>query len=327
MIGTMELKGIDGANPLGFLAALGVFRAAADAREQTRLSWSEEFHPRLEHWDPAQADTLIKVTCEAIRAACELLSEENYPSTIPSLELQAARRFLIKNLQLNNQMGLDFCSCLFAEGAPFLWEPKPAQKKAGMIAELRAEGTRLCHADNPAGKRLIGMFRQFADIDVHPLKRAEPSRGLSFFIKEIFEQWKYHAPEEYKGKPRFPAFRWDPSENRPGAYEAEAPESDNLASVPGANALSLLGLTLFATVPSNGRAISACVYENHTRVNGFVWPLWSPPLSLIAVKSLLSHGSVWLDDRRKMRGIRSVFRSKMSTTDNGSHFFDPAEAL
>jgi len=315
----IQLAGLDGSNPLAFLAALGLLRSAARIRPCSKLCWSTgSFYAVLHGWEPEERDALADAAVSAITTACSILSETNYPSVIPSVRVKPCRDFCRAAIVSGDPMHLGLASSLSCEGARYLWEPNARQKKQGVQPEERARGSRLCNADNPGGKRLIGMFRQFPRILATTI--AGESRNLKSFVTAVFDSWEYHSSGDYAGAVKFPAFRWDPAENRPAAHEAANPDGDNLPSIPGANALAVLGLTFFVTAPTP-EAITACV-DREDRRDRFTWPLWEMPLGCDAISSLLVNSSLWIDPLRRTKiGVASVFRCMRQTTDNGSHFF------
>jgi hypothetical protein len=68
---TLELTGLDGANPLAFLAALGTLRLADLLHPgHARLRWTRrgKWTPRLELPDPVTQDTFLRRVHEQLAA-------------------------------------------------------------------------------------------------------------------------------------------------------------------------------------------------------------------------------------------------------------------
>jgi hypothetical protein len=70
------------------------------------------------------------------------------------------------------------------------------------------------------------------------------------------------------------------------------------------------------------------VPNDESRNTDLIWPIWSVPLDLDSIESVLTHHHSWLNpEDRQVIGIDMVFCALRHSTDNGSHFFSPARAI
>src|ERR1019366_3040470 len=92
-----------------------------------------------------------------------------------------------------------------------------------------------------------------------------------------------------------------------GAFTPKAPTAMNKAGVRGAVWLAMESLPFFPCVYQGGLATRAFVREK--RRLSFRWPIWTQPLSRIAVQTLLSQVPDMKVKDWKARGIAAVYSS------------------
>lgn len=115
-------------------------------------------------------------------------------------------------------------------------------------------------------------------------KRSAVRTSAETMQRALFETWQRTD--------RAPTFRWDPLEDRRYALRASEPATDPILTVAGAQALAALGLALLTVVPvtvrGRVRLQTVAVRSSHKGVE-VTWPIWTEPLSLLALRSLLTH--------------------------------------
>jgi hypothetical protein len=117
-----------------------------------------------------------------------------------------------------------------------------------------------------------------------------------------------------------PRFEWDATLDRRYAYSASDPSKDKKTSVPGANALALLGLSLLPSVPQ-GTKLQTTGTTGRWKSGTFSWGLWTQPLGLDTVRSLLQ-----LPPRRRP-GVAQIFACAIHRSDQGGYgSFAPSRA-
>lgn len=135
----------------------------------------------------------------------------------------------------------------------------------------------------------------------------------------LFSRWLYNDT-----MPKI-AFRWDPAEFRPHAKQDSDPKKDPVRTVNGANRLAAVGFTLCHCVPTRrGLSTTLCMTGGGRR-HYALWPIWSRPLSLAAVRVLIqmprvaeaAGGSAGDSTLRALRayGITTVMRAELFWVD------------
>jgi hypothetical protein len=294
----IQLKGLDGGNLLGYLAALGTLRVLtlAEPDAQVRMSWRE-----MAWWTPVIHNAQIATDEQVVETlAMKICPPMDANAAFQQDHLDEPLLGFRENLRAAALAGREEADFYAAIGSDAFSEsdkePKPA------TTALRAIG-----AGNNDG--FLGLMRT-----IHQDTRIE------HLFKALFNSWDYSDPP--------PFMRWDPNEYRPHALRADDPAKDRKRNnVRGANRLAIEALPLFPMVPERRQARTVAF----TKQNGEVivtWPIWSEPLSLDAVRSLLVLDEVQSADPSVMarRGIAQVFRAQRFT-DGKYRNFSLARAL
>jgi hypothetical protein len=235
-------------------------------------------------------------------------SVEAYPSTTISLETEQFRR--LAKCWLNDDpdapssaMHRDLSLPLLAAG---VCEPvNPGDEAA--FSELSfangQSGMHLLGGQRPTKSGKMQVFKGLRTIASDP--------ELPALIAECLEQWVYRED--------FPSFRWCPTEFRPAALQSD---ETIVSSVPGANILAFLGLSFFPMVPTVRGARSTAMYLADGR-RELLYPLWSPPVPIAIVESLLSHSVEFLsltEADRRSAGIVAILSASRFTREKGVYF-------
>jgi hypothetical protein len=114
------------------------------------------------------------------------------------------------------------------------------------------------------------------------------------------------------------------------AYVAAARERQQRGSVYGANRLAIEALPLFRCVPRGG-VLRTTGFREQRRTDGrndvrFRWPVWTPWLSLNAVRSMLAVATSEDADTLRRRGVDARFESQRLTIGK-FRCFSPAEPV
>jgi hypothetical protein len=122
------------------------------------------------------------------------------------------------------------------------------------------------------------------------------------------------------------SLRWNPIEFRAAAFRGPDPgkgiKGDDTLDHPAFNVLAFVGLTFFPCVPSVPYGLTLGMHAKD-RETYFVWPIWSHPISVDLVSSLLHHGPETLG---KSHGIARRWQSRRFTADK-SVYFSPSSAM
>lgn len=307
------LEGLDGSNPLGFFAALGVLRVLDDAarregRERPRLAWCEEGRWRPHVFGMASIDEVI----------------DTIVADGPSWVEEPILTFAYDSLGQRVEPG--------TKGAIRDLKPRPEVMRA-FLAELASAESRGRSADllaalateitvDQKGNVKPTAFHFTAGQQTFLEMVAKLREGLvrEHFVEALVGPWRRAS--------RLPTLKWDASAPREYALRATNPagKGEKPQGVPGADWLAFLALSFFPVAVRGKRLATACVTGGWKR-GTFSWPLWVCPAGLPAVRSLLaSWGEGAEPGARTARGVAIAFRSRIRRSDQGGYgSFSPAE--
>ncbi len=299
----LPLPGLDGANPLAFLAALGTL-AICDrlARRHDRPNWlaappqlawgadDSELTPVLYFNDASPTDDEFS----NFLAGHLERNIEDHPSSwvVRMLDLglprDAIRDFqLIRTRMLPpnpiDRLNFDWVTALSCESA--------------IDADSQLQTVRCDY--------LVGNLRSLMK-----LATADHIR------RTLFENWDFADGLANQ------SLHWEPTEDRRHAYQWHMPSCDptrmRLGGMLGANRLALEAWPLMPSFPAKerGRVKTRGFQGHHIKNTFWTWPLWEPRFSRDAVASILGVPVLQRDtsdiERRAIRslGIRQAFRSQ-----------------
>ncbi len=283
------LSGIDGSNPLGFLAAAGALRLLDSRRNDIGLRWAMDGA-----WRPVL--TGVAVTPEQLCAAIlecspipgELVSLIGKNLTVP---VATYREFVLASedhlVNSGRRAATDFA-------AAFASEACEDRKKA------RVEYTDLCFITGSGHQDFI-----------ETAKKLTTATTAVHIYEALFQPWR----RSDKGL----SFRWDPADAIEYALRWDDPGPLGASSVWGANRLAIEALPLFPVQPTaSGLATTGFTKDD------FTWPIWTDPVSCSTVRALLSLAEIQepTPDRQLLAamGIAEVFRSRRVRIGQGANF-------
>lgn len=373
--GSLNLTGIDGANPLGFLAAIGVLVALHQAGDRSvLLGWRREGLSRrptlfgLPAADPAVLSERLarRLQCTATSAAAGEQRRESEERLAQKKREMKGRRDEIKKRRLH---GKERAQALREEVEPLEREAKVLQaewRKAlsgsvpspelalgknidctdteyRSIVEPLLDEARLGHRDSVD---LLAAFCSSGCLHESPLKRKEgklaampfaliSGSGHQDFLDTAGALLQRVTPERLAATLIEPwtyedeglSMRWDPIEDRRYALMDRDPTaSDNKPrTVWMANLLAYRALALFPSAPARGGLLTTgWSREEESDGHVFTWPLWSTPLGLDSIRSLLLLEELSSPAQNRVvlraRGVTAVFRSRRIKVGTGANF-------
>lgn len=293
--------GLDGKNPLGFLAALGVLNVVTDHAKRgriPRLKWktSGTYRPILV--DGPDRDSVLDLL-EADRdelateAALDLRYQKSSGAEAHDLKSPPARfvDYLQTLVETEARRSLSFAAAFATDVAvDNNGNTKPTalhftagqQEFLAMVSELRK-----------------GVVR--AD-----------------FEEALFGPWRYARP--------LPILQWDNSQARDYALRASDPSKDKKLGVPGADWLAFRGLPFVRVAPVGGEVLTTGC-RGGWKTGAFRWPIWSAAIERAVVHCLLTSPELFAVERSALskRGIAIVFESSIGRSDQGGYgSFSPA---
>jgi hypothetical protein len=285
------LTGLDGSNPLAFLAALGVLRVLTDRGHAARLRWV-----LAGRWAPVLAAELDR------EALLDLLDDDRRAwAREPALQLSYSKEGgpgETRDLKPRPADGRAWLEGLLASGSP----RSLAQAFFTETAQDNNGNTKPTALHFTAGQQqFLAMALDLqADLLREDLEEA------------LYGPWRYVR--------ELPVFGWDATAARDYALRASNPSTDKKTGVPGADWLALMGLAFLPVSPVGDRVRTpGC--SGGWKDGSFRWPLWTVPVSAPTVRSLLSlRGLEEMDEpERRARGIGAVYRSEIRRSDQGGY--------
>ena len=254
IISRLNLDGLNGSNPLGFLAALGVVAVISPTCSKASLHW--EMSGR--GWVPVLSGCgtnrkyLITKLYDALKAATT-----RHIFDVPD-------QFPFEHSKLASQM-VDIRAQTSVH----------SRRSADMLAAFGSE----VYKDDK-GCFTSSKFRMVRNIDKLPCRVKNNLELLEqrHLESTLFNTWT----NDEQCKP----LRWDPDINKRHALEGGKPLHSNTGML-AANCLAVEALQFYPTM-SDGRRIQTTGF---TRQNGkwyFVWPIWTPPVRRCVLRSLLA---------------------------------------
>lgn len=292
------LAALEGTNPIGFMAALGVLDAAARADYHVTLRWTDDLVPQPLLAGIEDANRLLDVL-EADRRSWAQSLVLRYPEDKP-----------FSDAKPDNEALRAWFEAAFASGC---------DTDAAMLCSIVAEGAfdrgmkaKPTHLHFTAGQQqFLEMVRTLA---------AEVDKDM--FIEGIFGPWQY--------KSTLPSLSWDARGERVYAVRAINPSSEKRLGVPGADWLAFRGL-VFYPVSAVGGTLRTTACDREWKQSALRWPLWSVPASPDVVRSLVGDPSLvsarWVRGPERItrprdlaaRGILRIVESPIRRSDQGGY--------
>ena len=292
-----HLTGLDGTNPLGFFAALGVQVLFADESDQPKLWWSNDVIP---HAIVSESCSVEKIVDQATAVfpkwarspalAPSFNSKDEQGMTDAKFTKEGLRQYLDSSV---NKAGETFATALVAEGSY-------AIKSGQQVAK-------------PTDLYFTAAKMQFLEMAEKILNSVEPEE----VAEGLKGEWQYQS--------KLPSFMWDVVDDRIYALSATDPAGDKKLTNPGPEALAILGISqhpVFAGRDRKGKdrtLTRGC--SGDWKQGEYTWPLWANPAGLGAVAALLAqatdpnpaHRSNWYPSW----GIFKVLQSQIRRSDPG----------
>ena len=312
------LYGMEGSNPLAFFAALGALRVLSEARgrEDVRLAWRSEGY-----WRPVLSGV------RDVEAIVGVVMED-----LPSWK---------------NEPALDWAYVKEANGEGRSVEPdapgaihdlKPPREVQRRFFEEAAQ--RAIEGVSKRTERLASSWGTDVALDRSGFIKPTAlhfTAGQQQFLKMVCElregitaddvRAALNGPWTYESK--LPSLSWSGTGQRMWALRACDPSKEKRGSCPGAEWLAFIGLQFFSCVPQKHRVKTTCV-RGGWKSGRFTWPLWTAPIGVSVVSSLLQTSGLegMKAQDRAARRIGAVFQASIQRLDQGGYgSFSPASAV
>lgn len=301
------LGGISGANPLGFLAALGAFRVLNDCCDgELSMGWKMS----AGSWRPYISGLHMNEG-----EICHLLHTHLLDSAWSMLFQEIGDNLTISPMRFN-EIAVEFSS-----GASE--DLNIAMESLDMLAAL---GTDTVHQPHSKDRTLM------QDTALRTMSGAGHQHFIKFILgiiaatdeshyqSTLFDTWRYN--DEGRGL----NLRWDPLDDRRYATRWKNPSSDASVTMRGANRLAIEALP-FMTVALVGRRAETTGFHS----NNWIWPIWDGELVLPVVSTVLQMSNLAGRDASERlelanRGVVERFMSRRITVGKFRNF-TPAQSI
>jgi CRISPR-associated endonuclease/helicase Cas3 len=299
------LPGLDGANPLGFLAALGLFRIVSDvlAPQQTWLRWL----PGSGTWIPSLVGTGLDA-----ESLLDLL-ENNLSKEIEKHSVHIVEQLKYENLEERIvRFQRTLCNTTAGERINADW-----------LAALASDAAPLTENNQLQTVRRDYYYGNLSSI-VSCTKRDHLERA-------VFHAWDYADPLDNQ------SLHWDPSEDRRHAHQWNKPAGDpdrkNVGGMLGANRLAIEAIIWFYSFPESEALHTIGFTGQRSHDTRWTWPIWNVAINAHVVHSLLmlaelQHEKISVDVQKQLDqlGIAAVFRSARILVGKTPNF-TPAQCI
>lgn len=282
------LNGLDGSNPLGFLAAVGALCTLerSDRHRGWRMKWvmSSGWHPVL---------------------SAEMLPSQSGLLAVLEDELKGGQSPV---LTVSKDLGVDPKTFRrVAKSAQSSASP-PGRRTADFVAAFGCDA--LAASDgktirDTALRTMSGAGHQHFLGTMSELVGTVVSEHLR---RTLFEPWDYADCRL--------GLRWDPEEDRRYALRWGNPSGVAPQTMHGANRLAMEALSLLPTIPV-GRQLASTGFSRREGTTFFTWPIWDGELNADLVRSLLAHSELQKPEPNRgnlqSMGVADVLRCERVT--------------
>lgn len=298
------LRGLDAANPLAYLAALGVLRVLNPTTSNgapPRLAWGIEagaWRPRL---IGARATDSRSAAAEIDHACHKLASEQAFPQA--------------DDLNLPPEDYRAFCLRAVEATAQGRWALAEFAAALACEVPINDNGS----IQDTAFRTMSGAGHQHF---IKTMRNLIAATTPDHIHKALFGTWQYDDPTQNM------SLRWDPSDDNRYALRWSDPSGDPdrpiRGAMWGANRLAIEALPLLPVMPTQRQLETVGFRTAGARGTFWTWPVWEAPLDIDTVRSLLSLADLQEDvpDRNvlRTRGVVDVFRSQRLTVGKFRNF-------
>ena len=291
------LNGLDGSNPLGFLAAVGTLRTVSLTKPG--VDWRMHWRIHGSTWTPV----ILSRIATSARELTEELARALHRESTPEFDFS-------KNLNVSPEAFGKVAR--EAQHRASIQDRRHADFVASYGCEVLATRRNKKIIQDTALRTMRGAGHQHF---LGTMKRLVNETKAEHLRKSLFQSWDYSDDKL--------GLRWDPEEDRRHALRWDNPSNDAPKTVRGANRLAVEALPLLPTAPG-ARQLVTTGFSHRDGVVSFTWPIWPDPLSLEVVRSLLALSELREKEPDRARlhaiGIVEVYRSERINVEQYRNF-------
>jgi hypothetical protein len=295
------LSGLNGGNPLAFLAALGTLRSMSLAWPYSRvlMRWEVSdgaWRPYIKTSETIEQESLIPALHEQLQRMVD------HPAFAfgKDLAMDAAE---FRDVAIRAQDQAKYGDSYFADFvAAFACE-----------AVVVGKGAKPNQIQDTALRTMSGAGHQHFIAFMAQLAKETTEEHLR---ETLFSMWTYSDPK--------PSMRWDPVDDRRHALRWKEPTRDEIQTVRGANRLAIEALPLLPVMPVGKYLETTGFSQRRGEGVQWTWPIWERPLGVDTVRSLLALRALQQlqPPRGQLRtvGVVEIYRSQRITQDKRRNF-------
>lgn len=301
------LPGLDGTNPLGFLAALGVTRMLTDKNGagQVHMKWTSSggtLVPMIHVVSDSALDQDM-----ILNGLCDGLANNitNHPAQI------------LDKLKTNHQQNFTeiFKQC----------------DQTGANDRMRADWLAAVASNVTPADAINQLQTARRDYYFKNLQSVIEKTTRDHLRRVLFCPWNYSDPLDNQ------SLHIDPSEDRRHAHQWNKPSGDpdrkKSGGVLGANRLAIEAIPLFTSLPEGDTLRTIGFTGTRSTDTRWTWPLWSVDITLPVIRSLLLLRELQQESPKRNevaamreRGIVAVFRTRRILVGKTPNF-TPAQCI
>jgi hypothetical protein len=288
---TIHLPALDGSNPLGFLAGVGLLNVMARMAPDSRpaLAWTTGVVPTA---------VLTGVTSIEALVAAVLSDRELWRDAIA--------------LEFNGEADVKFSAGDLSDYVERCEEANDGGRSRALMSALVAEWSFDGKgAGKPTDLHFTAGQQKFLE-----MARAVRDGLTGEHVVEAVERWRYDGD--------LPSLMWDVTDDRNYALSARNPSTQPKPTVPGAEWLGLMGLASVPSFYGRGRTVTTGASGNW-KAGSWTWPLWADPLSANAARTMIAMASTGDAHCLSVVGVLRRYQCGIKRSEQGGYgTFTPA---
>lgn len=296
----IDLPGVDGSNPLGFLAALGLLRVVP--RAKLGFSGDGSFRAFLDEFDKSKSDLAALVAADA-RSSEDPNAPWRFTYTKAATKKQGPQE--VADLKPPPDVFKQFLATCIKSW--LMGNEEAAAYAASYGTDVAVDGK---GNTKPTAFHFTAAQQTFLG-------------AVEIIRASVNEKWVMTSLFAGHGEQPGSNLRWDPGAERNWALMASNPSGDGTRVDAPLEWLAFRGLPLLPSFPHGMRIITTGVSGRGDDMT-FTWPVWSIPASLQTIRSTLQLDWSGAARERSARGVFAICSSGIRRTSQGFGNFGPS---
>jgi hypothetical protein len=280
------LKGLNGANPLGFMASVGLLRLLGERCGSARLGFTEDgaFHAWIECDSSLDVSSIADaVATDAAKAPAAGSDQPWWLAYEKGKKGENGGAKPVADLKPPRTKFAEFLASALSEWAE--GRPERAEYAAAYGTDVALDGNK---NTKPTAFHFTAAQQTF-------LGQVDSIRSA------IDIEWTKESLDVPGATRKGGNLRWDPDAERSRALMSINPGGDSTVVNAPLEWLAFRALPTFRCVPIGERIVTCGVTGRRQDELRFHWPLWSCAASYMTVRSLVSVAAVWVENEEAIK--------------------------